>query len=173
MLPDTQIQEELSRAYIYSIASKAGFTFERPTLDYDSVDVKISAIGKLEINSILESPTIEIQAKATYVHSFNEKGILAYPLNIKNYNDLRKNTHCPRILVVYLMPEDKIHWIDVNHDKLELRKCAYWISLKGMEDTDNKDNKTIHIPKQNIFNERALTEILIKVSKGEELNNAV
>lgn len=169
MLPDTQIQEELSRAFIYSIASHAGFTFERPILDYDSIDVKISAIGKPDPTSLLESPTLEIQAKATYVHDFNAEDVLSFPLKIKNYNDLRKNTACPRILVVYLMPDEKAEWTNLDHTKLEMRKCAYWLCLKGYEDTDNSDTKTVKIPKANVFNVESLTSIMIKISKGEEL----
>ena len=91
MLPDTQIQEESSKAHIHSIASQAGFAFETPAKDYDSVDIKISAIGKPANDSILESSTLEIQAKATHSRIFNNNDELAFPLKIKNYSEL-----CPR-----------------------------------------------------------------------------
>ena len=169
MLGKPQRQEELSRAYIYAIASKAGMTFERPVNDHDSVDVKISAIGKMTDDSILESPSLEIQAKATYVHDFDENDEISYPLKIKNYNDLRKVTLTPRILVIYLMPRDEQAWLNNNHKRLKLKTCAYWVSLKNSPETDNKTAKTIKIPKTNIFNEDSLKDIMTKISKGEEL----
>ena len=173
MLPDTQIQEEISRAYIYAIASKAGFTFDKPSTDYDSIDVRISAIGKPHETSVLESPTLELQVKATYAHEFNEGNELHFPLKMKNYNDLRKNTAAPRILVVLLMPRDKELWVTTDHDKLEVHHCAYWISLKGLDDIDNQESKTIIIPKINMFNAESLTQMMIKISKGEELADAI
>ena len=173
MLPDTQIQEELSKAYVHSIASQAGFAFETPATDYDSVDIKISAIGKPANDSILESPTLEIQAKATHSHIFNDNDELAFPLRIKNYEDLRKNTHCERIVVVYLMPKNRSDWVQSDHTRLELRHCAYWASLKGRERTSNKKTVTIQISKNNMFNKDSLHEIMAKISKGEEITNAL
>lgn len=173
MLPKPQIQEELSRAYIYAISSKAGMTFQRPTLDYDSVDVQISAIGKVTTDSTIESPILEIQAKATYAHDFNGNDELSYPLKIKNYNDLRKNTLAERILVVYLMPREESDWVKTTHTNLQLQKCAYWVSLKGFPDTENSDTVTIKIPKANIFNEHSIKTIMINVSKGEEISNVL
>lgn len=172
MLPKTQIQEELSRAYIYSVASKAGYTFTRPVNDYDSIDVIINAVDKPAVDSIIASPSLEIQAKATYVHTFSED-VLSYPLKVKNYNDLRKNTMSPRILVVYLMPREEAEWVVADHDELKLRTGAYWVCLKDMPDTDNADSITVKIPKTNIFNHGALHDIMVKASKGESLINAL
>ena len=172
MLPEQKIQEELSMAYVYAIASQAGLVFERPAVDIDSVDVKVSAIGKPDPSSLLESPVLEIQLKATYAHAFVDDE-LSFPLRLKNYNDLRKDTACERILMVYLMPENRDEWIKSDHEKLVLKTCGYWLSLRGRSETENTTSVTVKIPKTNIFNKDTLHDMMVKISKGESINNAL
>ena len=70
-----------------------------------------------------------------------------------------------------LVPTDLEEWSEVsNLDTLTiLRKCAYWISLKGMQETLNTSTVTINIPRQNLLDPTALVQLMKKVARGEEI----
>lgn len=99
-----------------------------------------------------------------------EEEYIKYNLEVKNYNDLvDEEVGTPRILIVYKMPQDKYEWIKVNTEKVTLKNCAWWCSLKGKKVSDNNQKKTIYIPKNQIFDEKALITLMNKIRKGEIL----
>src|SRR3990167_8400445 len=65
MLSVNDIKEQLSYAYIHAVASRAGFAYEKTTIDRDSIDTSIKAKGMLCPESVFTSPSIDVQAKAT------------------------------------------------------------------------------------------------------------
>jgi hypothetical protein len=65
MLPPNLVKEHLSLVYIKAVATIAGFSVERITVDMDSVDVTIRAKGRLAPESLDLSPLLDIQLKAT------------------------------------------------------------------------------------------------------------
>ena len=163
MLIKTAIGEQLSYAYIHAVASKEGFSFERRYTDKDSIDASIHAKGKLTPESI-QSCCIELQAKSTTNYNLDEDGYFKFPLKVDYYNNLRGNRFNPTILVVLFLPENSEDWLAHSEEKLITKKCAYWISLKGMPETANQDNITLKIPKSNIFSPSSLRHIMINVS---------
>ncbi|MEA5507271.1 DUF4365 domain-containing protein [Halotia wernerae UHCC 0503] len=137
-----QQKEQFSITCIRAIATVAGYSL--PEVDNDSVDLGI--VSKGGIGKIL-SPRLELQLKCTS-RGILDENYIKYPLNLKNYNDLKINALVPRILVVVLVPEKIIDWIKQTESELCLRNCAYWVSLRGMPDTKNTTNITIrHIRK--------------------------
>lgn len=173
MLPDAAIQEELSKAYIQAVASYAGYSFQHIDRDNDGVDTIIKSNSKPSPESILMSVSLEIQLKACCSNnslSINENGDLVYDLKARNYNIL-VNTHrqLDIILVLLWLPEEKDQWLIHSVDNLLIKKCAYWVSLKGEEETNNTGTKRIVIPRLNVFSPTTLHEIMIKISKEEDL----
>lgn len=169
-LPKNIQKEQLSFAYIYSVAAKAGFNCDSPKYDFDSVDVTVGAVGLFGKNAVFRSPRIEIQAKATSKLSLNRDGeTFSFSLPVKNYDDLRLETHIPRILVVYRMPEAEQDWLKQSEDNLSLHHCAYWVSLLGSEETTNTDSVTVHIPKSQVFTVGTLNTLMEKVARRESL----
>ena len=66
MLTENHIKEQLSYAFVHAVASRAGFTCgPAHGPDMDSVDVHIAASGKLASDSLLNSPHLDLQLKAT------------------------------------------------------------------------------------------------------------
>lgn len=173
MLPDTAIQEELSKAYIQAVASYAGYTVEHINRDNDGVDSVIKSNGKPAEDSILTSVSVEVQLKSccSEEHVFeNEDGNIVYDLKARNYNFLvDSNRQLDIILILLYLPSDKQDWISHSIDELIVRKCAYWVSLKGLDKTNNNGTKRITIPKDNVFSPDALHQIMVKVSKEEAL----
>jgi hypothetical protein len=112
------------------------------------------------------SPRLELQLKCTS-RGILDENYIKYPLNLKNYNDLKINALVPRILVVVLVPEKIIDWIKQTESELCLRHCAYWVSLRGMPDTENTTNVTIEVPRSNQFTPLSLQAIIQRISFGD------
>ena len=169
MLTRNQIEAELSLAYLQAVAAKEGFSVDVPHIDSDSVDAVIAARGKIDITSIKHSPKIEVQLKATINASVNEAGKIAFPLSVKNYDDLRADTMCSRLLVILALPEQQSDWLVHESDKLILQKCSYYLNLKGLPPSLNSVNQTVYVPIKNTLTPTALKELMIKASKLEDL----
>lgn len=67
------------------------------------------------------------------------------------------------------VPEQSKDWLQQTEAELCLKRCAYWISLKGAAPTDNKETVTISIARTNIFSTDALTTIMQRIATGRQL----
>ena len=122
-------KSRFSLAYIEAVASRAGQAVEETRVDFDSVDgAFVSDFGR--------RPRVEFQAKATSKDVVNGDKI-HFPLSRKNYDELRLDAINPRILIVLLMPDCIEQWLSQSNDELCLRRCAYWMSLKGEPESSN------------------------------------
>lgn len=153
------MKERFSFAYIEAVASCAGYQVDEPKVDRKSVD------GVLR-GDFGRGPRIEFQAKATSL-DIRRESHLAFPLPIKNYNDLKEDSLTPRILIVALMPREEIQWLNQTNEELCLRHCAYWLSLGGHEPVPNSTSVTVHIPVANIFSCEQLSDLMEKVERGD------
>lgn len=162
----TKQQEQFSIAYIRAIAAAAGYALEEITVDEDSVDCSITQRGNENTFPLIES--LRIQLKCTYVHKPNS-AYLTYPLSVKNYNDLRRNCMNPRILVVLHIPENFEQWIRQNDNSITLNHLSYWVSIKGMSETQNKGTVSIEIPVTQKLTIEALRNLMNKLANGEDI----
>lgn len=163
--------EDVSVAYVQALCAKNGYILERVGRDNDSVDVRISCTALPADDCLAYSPMLNVQLKATY-GNFKQlnTGDYSFALPVKNYSDLIKvNRMIPIILVVLHMSEDENDWVIHHNDRLEIKKCAYWVSLKGKEPSDNGGTVNVRIPQNNILSCDKLKEIMTKIAKGEEL----
>lgn len=169
MLDIELIKEQLSIAFVHAIATKAGFTVDKPTIDNDSVDLVISVNGKIDTSSVIASPRIEVQLKASSSLTENE-GKFHFQLSRKNYNDLRATTALPRLLVFFNMPESETDWVSLDLDGLTLKKAAFYLSLAGAEElVDGSASRVVHIPTTNHLTVESLKALMLKASKLETL----
>ena len=173
-LTKNDIESELSYAYLHAVASNIGascFVSSR-SLDGNGIDASITAWGPFPKGGYLEEITIHIQLKATIVVPVEQNGYFSYFLKgINRYEDLRADTiSVPRILVVLFLPDNANDWLNVSPEELILKKCAYWISLRGSDASTNKNGETVYLPKTQIMNNDNLMEIFGKVSRNEVLN---
>ncbi|BAZ14373.1 hypothetical protein NIES4071_62160 [Calothrix sp. NIES-4071] len=160
---DINIQkEEFSYAYIYAVVSAAGYSCQiasRP-LDIGGIDIIISGV---EREDSLYPPRLEVQVKSTSTSVLSSDSI-RYPLKLKNYNELRKQkTLVPKILVVVLIPDDQSEWLNQSEDELCLRRCGYWLSLRGQPETTNTDRVTVYLPRQQMFTAGAIKNIMQQI----------
>ena len=139
-MTSTDREEALSRAYVAAVTAGAGYVTALMDFDRDGVDVEIRAGGSMR-------PSLDIQLKATINLGELISGVFRFPLKRRNYDLLREETMIPRILVVLDLPANEMDWLNVHPDQLIMRRCAYWASLVGLEETENKESVTVSIEK--------------------------
>ena len=147
-----QRTEQFSRAYVHAIAAVAGANVLQWSVDDDSIDVGFGVKSKRRAR-------LEAQLKCTYAHEVKRDG-LAYPLPVKNYDDLRAPTLVPRILIVLVVPPEPCDWLDQTASQLVLRRCAWWTSLRGAPDTNHETSVTVKLPYENLWTPGALQGLL-------------
>ncbi|MFC3798108.1 DUF4365 domain-containing protein [Cohnella sp. GCM10012308] len=168
---EQHIKEGLSRAYTLAVAHKAGFNCSKPEYDY-GIDGSIKDVQIIRPGRYLDCGfSIDYQLKCT-VNVEYEKDHLKYDLEAKTYNDLIiEDVGTPRILILFVLPSDQSQWLNISTNHTILKNCAWWYSLKGMPPTNNENTIRIRIPLEQILTEHALSELMSKVRKGEELCN--
>lgn len=162
LLSSNDREEALSRAYVAAVAAGAGFTTAAPDFDRDSIDICLSAGGAMR-------PNIHAQLKSTInLRIVGEE--FKFVLKRKNYEDLRAPTQVPRILIVLALPRSQSSWLNISAQRLILKKCAYWISLKGQSDLpERQQSATVSIPASNIFDVDTLVGLMDKARLGIDL----
>jgi hypothetical protein len=92
---------------------------------------------------------------------------LGFPLEIKNYNDLRHpDPLTPCILVVVVVPNDINEWLTHSESDLTLRRCGYWISLRGEPDISNSVSVTVNIPRTQVLTPDSLRAMMVRINDG-------
>ena len=158
LLASTDIEDVLSEVYVSAIAARAGYTFCKPNLDRDSVDLTITAGGQ-------SRPKLDLQLKGT-INLDPSVDAMPFPIKLKNYNDLRESTQVPRILVVVRLPRIPEQWLSVSSERLILRHCAYWMSLRNAPEADVATSKTVYIPTKNRFDIKGLKALMEQSRTG-------
>ena len=153
-------KEALSRVYVRAVAARAGYDTATPEFDRDSIDLTIRAGGRVR-------PALDLQLKATTRLGAPKDGAFRFRLIRKNYEDLRAETRIPRLLVVLALPEDERAWMTMTPNEIILRKCAYWLNLRGWKETDNRSSVTVRVPEGNLFTVEALRDLMEQAGRGK------
>lgn len=162
LLSNEDREEALSRAYVSSVASFAGYTVSEENYDRDGIDMRIHAGG-------LMSPAIGLQLKATTrLGELGSDGSHRYDVPVDNYRRLIRPSQVPRYLVVLSLPASSDEWLTVSADELVIRRCAYWVSLLGRQESENRHTVRIRLPSVNRFDPDALRGLLEQSRRGED-----
>ncbi|RZN15473.1 MAG: DUF4365 domain-containing protein [Methanosarcinales archaeon] len=162
-------QEDLSSAYISSVAAKAGYNCGRPSGHDYGIDLEIGDVEQIGKRRVDVGRRLHIQAKAS--HNFinsNDDNCIHYDLKIGTYNTLILEDRAnPAILILYCMPSDEDDWLSVYEECTTLRHCGYWMSLRGMPASTNRVTQGIKIPKEQMFTDSSLKSIMDRIKGGE------
>lgn len=169
MITDNQVKEQLSISYVNAVAAMCNYACELTRIDTDSIDVTIRRNGYLASASVIRSPEIQIQLKATENLVLNTSSQYPFSLSIKNYDDLRSNTMAPRLLVVLNLPAGRNNWLSHSVNDLILRNCSYWLNLHGEPTSPNSSNVTVYLPSTNVFSPTALEGLMFRASMQQPL----
>ncbi len=166
MMTEEHIKEALSLRYIELVAAFNGYKTSSSYPDYGTdleikeIDFRIENQHKRYLETGRE---LKFQLKATTENSIViEDEIIKYDLNSSTYNDLlsRKNTKCPLILILFVLPSDKSNWLNISDNELIAKKCAYWYFPEETEaTTSNSTTKRITINKNNFITNDTLNQL--------------
>ena len=145
------IQEQLSWAFVRAVIFRAGYSLSIPVVDDHGIDGTVESYGR-GINKI------DFQLKATTNYEITG-GEIRYDLRVENYNQLVRDDGLPRILILFIMPEDPSQWLAKSLEELCLRKCAYWVSLMGEVPSRNARTVRVSVPLSNVFDEDGLSDM--------------
>ncbi len=176
LLPPNETESELSYAYLHAVAAAAGMSCEVSPRHADNmgIDATVRASEKFADDSLLTDFALSVQLKATIKEMTltNEK-ISYFVDGVARYDRLRKKTIAPpMILVVLFLPRDPKEWLKWSEVELAMRKCAWWVSLRGAAGTENESGKTVYLPRNQFFNSNGLRDIMTRLSQEEDLNYA-
>jgi hypothetical protein len=160
----TRQKEQFSLAFVHAVASVGGYAVWKCFVDEDSVDMGVC--GTRKEGTVQRAPHLEIQAKCTERDS-DDPDALPFELKLKNYDDLRDpSVHLPRILVVVVVPLNLEDWLEETPKQMAMRKCAYWMSLRGLPEAGTETGKTVRLPKAQRFTVAALRDIMMRIGEG-------
>ena len=160
--------EQLSRAYAQAVAAVCGCTYARPESDYGT-DMTLHRIEHVGGVFRPVGRNLDIQLKSTTKAIITDDEVI-HDLDARAYNILRHATHgAPLYLVLLVMPPDPAEWIGQNEERLELRRCAYWLSLRRAPAVPNTRSVRVRIPRQNQFTPAALTRIMEAIINEEDV----
>jgi len=139
-------KEQFSVAFVRAVAAAAGVKVLRAEVDDDSIDIGLERSGGC-------APKLDIQLKCTANACPANNENVPFVLKLKNYDDLRRRTIIPRLLVVMFVPITANEWLRFNAPPTEvvMKRCAWWISLAGLPDVDNTASVTVSLPYANLF----------------------
>ncbi len=92
---------------------------------------------------------------------------IPYDLDAKNHNELvSAEWQVPRALVLVVVPPEADAWVEATEDQLILRRCGYWLSLRGQTATPNTSARRVFLPRAQVFHVQPLRAIMEKVRAG-------
>jgi len=126
---------------------------------------QVDDVGGRYIESGLQ---IDVQLKSTTRAIATDREI-KYDLDVRAYDQLRRTDNILRLFVLLVLPEDEADWVVQSDEELLLRKCAYWLVLRGGLDVQSVSTVRVSIPRENLLTANALLEIIgRKITTREE-----
>jgi len=167
-LSSLNVESELSYAYLHAVASRAGMSCRDGNRheDGNGIDAALTAWLPPAAGRLLTEVDLKVQLKATIADPEDDGGHLHYRLaKASRYNDLRcESVSAPRILVVLFLPRDDQDWIRHTSDQLVLKRCAFWVSLRGAPDITG-DSVKVKLPSAQRFAPDTLAGLVDRLSR--------
>lgn len=166
MLTEPDIEECLSRAYVYAVAGRAGVNLAGSIKDYGT-DGTFRDVQRSNGKRFESGWSLDFQLKASKNCGF-ETNFLVYDLEADTYRQLlmrRNNGATPIILIVMALPDNVADWLVHSESELLMRRCCYWWQVDG-EPSKNKSSVRIRIPRNQQLTPEALTTLMERLKSG-------
>lgn len=153
------VKEYISESFIRLLMAKNRYKILSSDMGDDGVDLTITTvIARNRGNRINYSDSgkmLNIQLKCTTVKQVSKlpDGFI-YKLRVKNYEDLiyaRDDNYTKLILIVFILPDEEMDWMEIKQDYIKLCKHAFWFypnsdyTLKKSEFKDPKSTVPIKL----------------------------
>ena len=171
LLPENDIESELSYAYLHAVVSRAGCECSRTgrLSDNAGVDALIRVRERFSTESTISFFSVDVQFKATRLTPSLNKGRFSVWLKAKNYNELRSpESPISPLLVVLFLPENPQEWLNCSPAELIVKKAAYWQCLYNAP-VGSPSGQTVYIPQTYLLSVDNLRLVLARFSRGERL----
>ena len=167
-MTDEHRMEQLSRAYVQAVAAVCGCTCARPDPDYDT-DLTLRLVrqprsggGWGEVGRLLS-----VQLRSTAGADVTPSEVV-YDLKVDAHDRLRRATRAAlALLVLFVLPADPADRLDHTENRLALRGCAYWLSLRERPASTNVASVRVRIPRTNQFTPAALERIMDAIRRNQ------
>jgi hypothetical protein len=166
MLTEADIEECLSRAYVYAVAGRAGVNLAGSIKDYGT-DGTFRHVQRVDGKRFESGWSLDFQLKASKNCGF-EEAFIVFDLEADTYRQLltrRNNGATPIILIVMALPTDAARWLIHTEDELLMRHCCYWWQVEG-EWSENKASVRIRIPRNQQLTPDGLIDLFGKLKDG-------
>lgn len=156
----TNFQEMLQTGYIHAVAAAAGCNVKTYLID-EGIDLGLEHRASSHLHGRAD---LEIQLKATTVGGRSD--FVTARVSRDRYDEYRhpEPTIHP-IVVIMEMPTEQADWIRSTPEALLVHHRAYWVSLRGFDAVSGND-VTVRAPRENVFDDLALCEIMQRIGQG-------
>ena len=163
--------ESFSYAYIYALASQAGFTFNEEPKGIDNIGIDISVKDPLRAFSM---PPCRFSAQVKCVRKtklVSKKGEVFYGIKKKYYDILTKSQPYNTILLfVVVVPDNPGVWIDLDKSSIIMKHRCHWFcfqdsSLSSHKHEDSKEH--IKLLDINLLTPESFPLLMQKIADGE------
>ncbi|MDS3860130.1 DUF4365 domain-containing protein [Thermosynechococcaceae cyanobacterium BACA0444] len=163
--------ESFSYAYIYALASQAGFTFNQEPKGLDNIGIDICVKDPLRLYNL---PPCQFYAQVKCVRKTklirNKNGIF-YGIKKKYYDSLTKSRPYNTILLfVVVVPDDPRNWIDIDELSIIVKHNCYWFCFQDhpLSNHNHKDSKkNIQLFETNLLTPESFPLLMQKIADGE------
>jgi hypothetical protein len=62
------------------------------------------------------------------------------------------------------IPREVGTWMALSTQRLALQHCSYWVSLAGLQPSENDTTVTVYVPRKNVLTAEALQELMKQVN---------
>ncbi len=169
-LREDDIKSELSYAYLHAVASRAGCECQATGRHSDGmgVDARLITQGIFAPPPALTRVQVDVQFKETSQPVQTVRGRWAFPVEVGLYEKLRPTTlPCQTLLVLLLLPPQPAEWLKGSPRALTLKRCAYWVSLRGAAESGNTTTQTVYWPNSNRFTVDSLSDRVRRLARNE------
>lgn len=165
-LPQSAMQEEISKAFVHMVASAAGLTLLDWKTDYGAIDVTVKSLVDYDCIGGFQ-PQFDLQLKSTFQEDRDKGDHFSWQVDRRTYEKLTNpNRANPAVFGVMVVPEEPGLWLAHNKEGLLARSHMYW--LRGQDFPAlpaGQDSKTIMLPKANLLTASSMLELMQEASE--------
>lgn len=157
-LPQGNKKEEMQRAYFRAVVAKAGASFYIPNYDCGADFVLTTPFVNQRGRTAPTTKTVYCQLKASDDCELRKDKVV-YELNAESYNKFAELPGVLAIILLLHLPKVEDEWLTVDNSALCIKNCCYWYEVPK-EITENKCTITVKIPIDQVFDPRAVHDLL-------------
>jgi hypothetical protein len=158
MITTAHRMESLSRAYVQAVAAQAGLNYCVYGFDYGT-DLSLLEVEEVHGRYVETGQQVDVQLKSTTRAVEADTGI-RYDLDVRAYDYLRAERNNPRVLILLVLPAAESDWVAQSPEQLAIRRCAYWLDLRGSPAVEASSSVRVSIPRENVLTPEALLELV-------------